>query len=399
MLESMKKICIVGLGYIGLPTALLLTEYDIEVIGVDTNEKVVNNLNKGLVHIKENGLEKKLISALKNKLFKAQTKYTTADIFLITVPTPIKDNNELLKTPNIDFVIDAINSIAPFYKEGNLIILESTSPVGTSKKLIDILHEKTKLNIEKILFTYCPERVIPGNTFNELINNNRVIGSNNKEAREKAESFYKIFCKGNISLTSPETAELVKLAENSFRDVNIAFANEISIICSSIGIDVKELIKLANNHPRVNILNPGCGVGGHCIALDPWFIVHSFPEMSRLIKTSREINEMKPIWVSEFILQRAKSINSNKKIKIGFLGISYKPNTADLRESPAIKIVNNIISKGYEVVVCEPNIDSHDIFDLSTVNKLLQNCELIVKLVGHDEFKKIGKNEKILDFS
>ena len=397
----MKRICIIGLGYIGLPTALLLTEYGLEVIGVDINEKIVEDLNNGVTKIKEPGLDKKLVSAIKNKSFKAQTEYTNADVFLITVPTPIKENKDLLKTPNIDFVIDAINSISPFYKEGNLIILESTSPVGTSKKLIDLLHQKTSKNIEKIFFAYCPERVIPGNTFNELINNNRVIGSNNQKAGEKAKRFYKIFCKGKISLTSPEIAELVKLTENSFRDVNIAFANEISIICSSIGIDVKELIKLANHHPRVNILNPGCGVGGHCIALDPWFIVSSFPNTSRLIKTSREVNEMKPIWVSEFILRKANSLSDNegKKIKIGFLGISYKPNTGDLRESPAVKIVNYIITKGYEVAVCEPNIDSHPIFNLFTVDHLFRTCELIVKLVGHDQFKELSNNQTIVDFS
>jgi len=397
----MKRVCIIGLGYIGLPTALLLTEYGLEIIGVDINEKIVKGLNNGVLHIKEPGLDKKLVTAIKNKSFKAQTEYTNADIFLITVPTPIKENQELIKTPNIDFVIDAINSIAPFYKEGNLIILESTSPVGTSKKSIDLLQQKTSINIEKILFAYCPERVIPGNTFNELINNSRVIGSNNQQAGEKAKRFYKIFCKGKISLTTPETAELVKLTENSFRDVNIAFANEMSIICSSVGIDVKELIKLANHHPRVNILNPGCGVGGHCIALDPWFIVSSFPNMSRLIKISREVNEMKPIWVSEYILRKANklSVNKGKKIKIGFLGVSYKPNTGDLRESPAIKIVNYIIKKGYEVAVCEPNIDSHPIFHLSTIDKLLKSCELIVKLVGHNEFKELSNNEAIIDFS
>ncbi len=392
----MKRVCILGLGYIGLPTVALLTKYNYEVIGVDTNAEIIDNLKQGIGHIKEPGLQDLIDEAIHSRLFYPQIEVTHADIYIIAVPTPIQESNNGTKEPNIDYVINAIHAIAPHYKSEDLVILESTSPVGTTAKLVDILEQKTDFMKDKIHVAYCPERVIPGNTFYELINNNRVVGGNSVKASQMAQEFYKTFCKGEVHITNVTTAELVKLTENSYRDINIAFANEMSVICDHLDININELIGLANCHPRVDILNPGCGVGGHCIALDPWFIVSSFPELSPLIKTARNVNNNKTKWVIQQIKLKANKLEETLSVrpKIGCLGLAYKPNTDDLRESPALKIINDLIASGYEIYSCEPNIKSHSTLKIYSLKEITENCDLIVQLVQHEEFKRLSFQDK-----
>ena len=398
----MKTVCVIGLGYIGLPTALLLVQRDFKVIGVDVNQKVVGDLKKGKLNIKEPDLERALNIALKSGKFEIQTKASFADIFIIAVPTPFKNNNSKFKEANIDFVLDAAEELSKYYKPKDLVILESTSPVGTTEKIFNFLKEKTKINENDIDISYCPERVIPGNIFFELINNDRIIGSNSDKANRKAKAFYQSFCKGQIHLTSSRNAELVKLTENSYRDVNIAFANELSMICKDLDLDVKEIIQLANCHPRVQILNPGCGVGGHCIAVDPWFIISKFPNITFLLQTARNVNLTKTNWTLNIIKQEIENIKI--KIKkdpvVGILGITYKPNTDDLRESPALNICKELISQKYNVIVCDPYVDNLVDMKINSINEIILKSHLLVKLVNHDQFELIDFGGKsLLDFS
>ena len=290
-----KTVCVIGLGYIGLPTAALLANSGYEVIGVDINQSTVNTINKGDIHIVEPELDKFVRNAIVNGNLKAFIKPQIADIFIICVPTPFYKESGSPK-PNIEYVMSAAESISHLIKEGDMIILESTSPVGTTGKIKNII-ENTGINIKKISIAYCPERVLPGKIMHELVKNDRIIGGINEESTAAASSFYKTFVDGKVLVTSDKTAEMCKLAENSFRDINIAYANELSMICDKNEIDVWELISLANHHPRVNILQPGTGVGGHCIAVDPWFIVSADQENARIIKTAREVNDFKPSWV------------------------------------------------------------------------------------------------------
>jgi UDP-N-acetyl-D-mannosaminuronic acid dehydrogenase len=380
----MKKVCVIGLGYIGLPTAALLANKNYDVHGVDIVKSTVETINNGNIHIIEKDLDTFVKKAIDEKTLIASTEPTYADIFIIAVPTPFQDNH----VPNLDYVISATKSIAPFIKENNLIILESTSPVGTTEKVKEELKE-SGIDISKIFIAHCPERVLPGNIMKELVNNDRIVGGINKESTDAATSFYETFVNGNVYKTDSRTAELAKLAENSFRDVNIAFANELSMICDNLEVDVWELIKLTNKHPRVEILSPGAGVGGHCIAVDPWFIVNTDKENSKLIKTARERNLEKTEWVIEKIQNGAKNFEIENKTPptIACMGLAFKPNIDDLRESPALDIVQNLISKGHNVIAVEPNIESHDEIKLSNIENITKEADIIVFLVGHNEFK------------
>ncbi len=394
------RVCVFGLGYIGLPTSLLLANSGFKVFGIDINENVVKSLKNNKVHIAEPELKLLLKESLNKRKFIPTIKPQEADIFLIAVPTPFKKNGDEIPTPDISFILNAANMISKVFKPNNLVVLESTSPVGTTEKIYDFLIEKTNLKKNQVFLAYCPERVLPGQIVKELTENNRVLGGINNESSLKALKFYKSFCKGKITITNSKTAELVKLTENSFRDINIAFSNEISMICQKKGINTKELIKIANDHPRVNILNPGCGVGGHCIAVDPWFIASQEPDKTPLIQTARKVNEFKTSWCLELIKKEYKAIKFEKnKLNIGCLGITYKPDVDDLRESPALKITQNLINEGLDILVCEPNISHLDKFNLRSLDYVLANSDLIIMLVAHKEFKKIDyKKYNILDF-
>ena len=381
----MKKVCVIGLGYIGLPTAALLANEDFDVHGVDIVQDTVDTINRGEIHIVENDLEDFVKNAVQAKSLRASIKPEFSDIFIIAVPTPFKENF----SPDLKYVIDATQSIAPYIKENNLIILESTSPLGTTQ-LVKSELQKMGIDTSKIYIAHCPERVLPGNIMKELIENDRIVGGVNNESTKVASKFYKQFVKGEILETDDRTAELAKLAENSFRDINIAYANELSIICDKFNINVWDLIRLTNKHPRVEILSPGSGVGGHCIAVDPWFIVSSDKEESKIIKLGRERNLEKTNWVIEKIQKRQRFFSFKKRNPIiACFGLSFKPNIDDLRESPAIFIVNKLIESNHNVVVVEPNISSHNNLKLVDIDYALSNADINVFLVGHDQFKSL----------
>lgn len=404
---SKLKVTVIGLGYIGLPTAAIISKRKIMTYGFDINKSIVNTINKGNIHITEPKLDKIVSKSVSSGYLKASTKIKKSNIFIITVPTPLKEEN----LPDISYIMNAASSIASHLHKGNLIILESTSPIGTTRLLSeklkalrpDLIFPHEDSDVQDINICYCPERVIPGNTINELISNDRVIGGITKECSDKAADFYKKFVKGDCYETSAETAELSKLAENSFRDLNIAFANEISMICSEKNINVWELITIANKHPRVNILQPGPGVGGHCIAVDPWFIVSS-SKNAKLIKKAREINIQKTRFIFNEIKSSVTEIKKELSIKtaninIALFGLAFKADIDDLRESPAIDIVNQVIKKlDSNILIVEPNISKlPDIFrdsaKLCSVKYATENCHLAVCLVDHKEFKSLRKND------
>lgn len=398
-----KDICVVGLGYIGLPTAVLLAKLGHRVNGVEINTKVIKVINEGRSHIIEPGLQEIVQKTVKSGFLQTSITPIISDIYIICVPTPIyfKEGKPI---PDITEVIRAIDNIKPFIKSGDMVILESTCPVGTIEKLKNILND-SNIPINDVHFAYCPERVLPGNVLVELVENDRIIGGINKKSTNIVAQFYRTFVKGKVFETSAKTAELCKLAENSFRDVNIAFANELSLICDKEKINVWELIDLANRHPRVQILQPGPGVGGHCIAVDPWFIVSQDTLNTRIIRTAREINNYKTEWVIEKIKANVADIimNSNPKPLIVCLGLAFKPNIDDLRESPAIHIATSLVKSGYNVVSVEPNIESHNVLNLLDLENAVNDADLIVILVKHKQFlhKDIQnrlKNKKILDF-
>jgi len=391
------KVVIMGLGYIGLPTAALIASKGIQVHGVDVNEEVVKTINEGRVHIVEPDLEGLVNHVVKKGYLKASTQPQPADVFLIAVPTPFKDDHK----PDLSYVESAIKMILPYIREGNLIIIESTSPVGTTEKIYAfIVKERPELK-GKFFIAYCPERVLPGKILYELEHNDRVIGGINSESTKKAKEFYGLFVKGELHEADAKTAEMCKLVENAYRDVNIAFANELSLICEKAGINVWELIKLANKHPRVSILQPGVGVGGHCIAVDPWFLITQYPEESRLMKTAREVNLYKTQWVINKIKEEAKKFEKEKRKtpKIACLGLTYKPDIDDLRESPALYIVKTLIKEGYNILPVEPNIEKIEGLKLYDIDKAIKESDIIVLLVGHKVFKDLEDLTKItLDF-
>ena len=394
------EVVTIGLGYIGLPTSALIASHGTNVLGVDINQKVVDTINQGKIHIIEPDLDEIVSEAVSNGFFKASTKASSANVYLIVVPTPFKGNHE----PDISFVEAATKGIIPLLKKGDLYIIESTSPIGTTEKMQKLIFSSRPDLEGTIHIAYCPERVLPGNVMHELVENDRVIGGIDEASTLKAISFYSKYVKGELHATNARTAEMCKLVENSSRDAQIAFANELSLICDKADINVWELIKLANKHPRVNILQPGCGVGGHCIAVDPYFIVSDYPMESKIIGTAREVNNYKSFWCAEKI-QNEKlqfELTHGRKPKTALMGLAFKPNIDDLRESPAKYIAQKVLqnSNNEDYFIVEPNIESHSIYKLTEHKFAFENADIVVFLVAHDEFKKYNLNvEKIvLDF-
>ncbi len=388
--------CVLGLGYIGLPTASLLAHSGHNVLGVDVNSDVVESVNRGLVHIYEPDLDDLVSSVVASGLLSASLKPSPADIFIIAVPTPFYLSDKSTPQPNIDYVLSAAKSIASVIEPGNLVLLESTSPVGTTEKVAGLIAELSGLALDQVHIAYCPERVLPGQILKELISNDRVIGGLSTAAAKAGSDFYSTFCRGNLLLTSARTAELVKLTENSFRDVNIAFANELSLICDRLSVNVRELIRLANHHPRVNILQPGCGVGGHCIAVDPWFIAAAAPDCTPLIQTARRVNDGKSDWVIEQVQRRAAALQDHlgRPARIGCLGLAFKPDVDDLRESPALHITTELLVAGLDVLACEPNLQDHSTIKLHTLDRVLAEADLLVFLVAHTPFKGLALTDR-----
>jgi len=382
-----KKVCVVGLGYIGLPTAALLANRSYDVHGVDIVQSTVDTINRGEIHIVEPELDTFVRAAVNSGKLKADLKPTEADVFIIAVPTPFHEGF----VPNVDYIVSATKAIAPYVKEGDIVILESTSPVGTTDMMESVLKEEG-VDTTKLFIAHCPERVLPGHIMHELVENDRIVGGTTLEATKATVEFYKTFVSGEVLETDAKTAEMAKLTENSFRDTNIAFANELSILCDKFDIDVWELIALANRHPRVNILQPGAGVGGHCIAVDPWFIVHAGGEDAKMIRTAREVNTYKTEWAIEKIKNVAlKFENENgRKAKVACMGLAFKPDIDDLRESPALYITRRLIADGINVLAVEPNISEHNEFDVVNYHEAIEQSDIITFLVAHKEFKELN---------
>ena len=390
-----------GLGYIGLPTAIISSQHGINVCGVDINPKVVEKTNRGELHIVEPGLQDLLKKAVDSKSLVASTTPFESDVYLIVVPTPFKAKHE----PDISYVESATKTVIPLLKEGDLFIIESTSPVGTTEKMAELIFAERPELKGRIHIAYCPERVLPGNVIFELVNNDRVIGGIDDASADAAAEFYGKFVTGQLHKTNCRTAEMCKLVENSSRDVQIAFANELSMICEKAGINVWELISLANKHPRVNILQPGCGVGGHCIAVDPYFISSAFPNEAKIIAQARSINNYK----SEWCVEKAKNailsfqFKNCKKPQVALMGLAFKPNIDDLRESPAMKIAKHLVAEMPDVKfnIVEPNISSHPDFDIVDFQTAFEQSDIVVYLTAHKQFFMLPQeaNDKlILDF-
>ena len=395
------KVCFMGLGYIGLPTAIIAAKHGVEVVGVDINPQVVEMTNAGKLHIIEPGMENMLQEVVKAGALYASTSPETSDAYFIVVPTPFKGDHE----PDISYVESATLMVLPYLKEGDLYVIESTSPVGTTNKMAELIFSKRPELKGRIYIAYCPERVLPGNVIHELIHNDRVIGGINEASTQKAQEFYAHFVQGTLHSTNSKTAEMCKLTENSCRDSQIAFANELSIICDKAGINVWELIRLANKHPRVNILQPGCGVGGHCIAVDPYFISSTFPKEARMITLAREVNNYKADWCVEKIKNSMLHFELEKKRKpvVAMMGLAFKPNIDDLRESPAKYIATTVIqdcATANNILVVEPFIQKHDDFELTDYREAYQKADIAVFLTAHNPFKTLEWSEEkvILDF-
>jgi len=388
------KICVIGLGYIGLPTASLLGTKGFDVIGVDINPGVVDTINSGNIHIVEPELDVLVRSAVNSGKLKASLTPEPSDIFIIAVPTPILAD----KKPDLRYVDAAAEAIAPIVKRGDIVILESTSPVGTTENIVARHLRLAGFNlVDDVALAHCPERVLPGRILRELVENDRIVGGINEWATQKAANFYRSFVSGDVLETNARTAELTKLAENSFRDVNIALANEFSMVCNKHKINVWELIALANRHPRVNFLNPGPGVGGHCIAVDPYFVISGSEALTPLLAAARQVNEAKPRWVIERVVENA---NRFRDPVIGLLGLAFKADVDDLRESPALEIAHELKAlQRWQLLVAEPNISSHPDFELSSPQDVIERADIIVLLVDHKPFAKLKAadfKEKIL---
>ncbi len=399
-MQQDKKICVLGLGYIGLPTAALLANAGYYVHGVDVNKHTVDVINQGKIHIIEPDLEAFVHSAVVSGRLRASTMPVEADVFMICVPTPFSNDGNPVPQPDLSYVQAAAKAIAQYARPNNIVILESTSPVGTTELVRDTLSQ-SGLDVSSIHFSYCPERVLPGRIMIELIDNDRVVGGLTAAATEVAAEFYKTFVKGAVLKTDSRTAEMCKLVENSSRDVGIAFANELSILCDGLGIDVNELIRFANRHPRVNILQPGCGVGGHCIAVDPWFIVAKDSKNSNLIRTAREVNNFKNKWVIEKVKNEALKfqITNSRPARIACMGLAFKPDIDDLRESPALAVAKSLSDANFDVVVVEPNIGSCKGLKLVSIAEGVNDSDLIVFLVKHSQFVALDTAGKlVLDF-
>jgi len=409
----MKNICVFGLGYIGLPTAAMFAHHGANVVGVDVNQHAVDTINQGKIHIVEPGLEAIVKQAVDNGRLKASLKPVHSDAYLIAVPTPFKGDDH---TPDLSYIHAVSKALAPLLEKGDLVILESTSPVGATEQMVDWLAEaRPDLTFPKyhepdneadIFVAYCPERVLPGKVVEELISNDRIIGGMTKESTKKAQEVYRIFVEGELLETNSRTAEMAKLTENASRDVSIAFANELSVISDKLDINVWELIELANHHPRVNILQPGAGVGGHCIAVDPWFIVNQNPDEAKIIRAAREINDSKPDWVICKINAEIDKLKEQglEKPTVALLGLAFKPNIDDLRESPAVNIAQKMLeADNAKILSVEPNIkklpEKLAAGTLVSLSEAVKQADVLVVLVAHDEFadKSLLGNARILN--
>ncbi|MBD3797636.1 MAG: UDP-N-acetyl-D-mannosamine dehydrogenase [Campylobacterales bacterium] len=402
-----ETLCMIGLGYIGLPTGAVFAKNGIKVKGVDINQHAVDTINQGKIHIEEPGLEELVKSVVDMGNLHAFTAPQKADAFIVAVPTPFKGENH---EPNLDYIESATRNLAKVLEKGNLVVLESTSPVGATEKMAawlaeerpDLTFPQTHGEDSDIRVAHCPERILPGQMIRELVENDRIIGGMTPKCAEAAAKLYKTFVQGECSITTARTAEMCKLTENSFRDVNIAFANELSLLCDKMGINVWELIEMANKHPRVNILQPGCGVGGHCIAVDPWFIMHDFPEDARMIKTARLVNDGKPHYVIDKVKEAMKGIQNPK---IACLGLAFKPDIDDLRESPALDIAKMLSDvDGYEILAVEPNVkelpkvlENRKNVKLCSLEDAQKEADVLVVLVKHKEFIGLS-SDRIIDF-
>lgn len=402
MNNQFKHICVIGLGYIGLPTAATFAAHGVKVTGVDVNQHAVDMINQGKVHIVEPDLDALVKVVVAKGMLSAQTVPVAADAYIVAVPTPFKDDHQ----PDLKYIEAASKALAPYLKPGNLVILESTSPVGATEQMAvwlaearpDLTFPEQTGEQADILVAHCPERVLPGKVLQELISNDRIIGGMNHLSSKASCDLYKTFVQGACIETNARTAEMCKLTENSFRDVNIAFANELSVICDKLDINVWELIALANRHPRVNILQPGPGVGGHCIAVDPWFIVAKTPEQARLIRTAREVNDAKPEWVIDQVkIKIAEFLQQNpektiKDVTVACYGLAFKPNIDDLRESPALEITKKLAEQGLNILAIEPNISelpkciSNNVSLVNLIDS--ENADIKLLLVAHRDFKK-----------
>lgn len=400
----MKNICVFGLGYIGLPTAAMFAHHGADVIGVDVNQHAVDTINQGKIHIVEPGLEAIVKQAVDKGNLKASLTPVHSDAYLIAVPTPFKGTDH---EPDLSYIHAVSKALAPLLQKGDVVILESTSPVGATEKMVEWLaEERADLTFPKyhepdneadIFVAYCPERVLPGKVVEELISNDRIIGGMTKESTKKAQEVYRIFVEGDLLATNSRTAEMAKLTENASRDVSIAFANELSIISDKLDINVWELIELANHHPRVNILQPGAGVGGHCIAVDPWFIVNQNPDEAKIIRAAREINDNKPDWVVNKVNTEIDKLKTKgiKKPIVALLGLAFKPDIDDLRESPAVHIAREMLdTNSAEILLVEPNINelpkSLTTGQLINLEQALEQADIIAVLVGHSQFKTVS---------
>ncbi|QJD58671.1 UDP-N-acetyl-D-mannosamine dehydrogenase [Pseudomonas sp. gcc21] len=395
------KVCTLGLGYIGLPTSALIASNNIPVHGVDISQKVVDIINAGKIHIVEPDLDAAVGSAVSAGFLRADTKAVAADVYLVVVPTPFKGGSH---EPDVSYIQAATESILPLLKEGDLYIIESTSPVGTTERMGDFIYARRPELKDKLYVAYCPERVLPGNVMYELVHNDRVIGGVDEASTQKACAFYQQFVKGELHRTNARTAEMCKLTENASRDVQIAFANELSLICDKAGIDVWELIHLANRHPRVTILQPGSGVGGHCIAVDPYFITSEFPMESQIIGKAREINNYKAFWCAEKVRHAIRdfAVQQGKAPSVALLGLAFKPNIDDLRQSPAVYIAQKVLQEAGDEAyfIVEPNIHEHAYYKITEVNQAVEHADIVVFLVAHKEFKQleIPGDKVVLDF-
>ncbi|MEX2964190.1 UDP-N-acetyl-D-mannosamine dehydrogenase [Microbulbifer sp. TYP-18] len=413
-MKKFESLTVMGLGYIGLPTAAVFASRKIRVCGVDVNEKTVYTINKGEIHIVEPDLDIVVRSTVTENYLRASLEPKEADAFIISVPTPFKDEH----TPDLSYIEAAATAISPKLKKGDLVILESTSPVGATEHMakgIAGFRPDLRIPIENrsegefdIFVAHCPERVLPGHVMRELVENDRIIGGMTKQCAEIAKSLYEVFVEGDCLLTDVRTAEMAKLTENAFRDVNIAFANELSMIADKLDINVWELINLANKHPRVSILQPGCGVGGHCIAVDPWFIVSAAPDVAKITHAARKVNDSKPEWVIKKVreaasfLSKENSVDTAASITIACFGLAFKPDIDDLRESPALEITRRLAEEHPgRVLAVEPNIESDKFpdsdhgFNLVSSVKALQEADILVMLVDHKEFKAIDRSSVI----
>jgi len=388
MIQTNQRVCVLGLGYVGLPTASLLGTMGYQVHGVDISPTVIDRIKDGEAPYSEPGLDTLVLSALNSDNLELHTTPAEADVFIVAVPTPLGRDN----TPDLSNVEAAARSIVPYLRAGNLVILESTSPVGTTRGMLSELLAQSGLSVgEELLVAHCPERVLPGNVIKELMTVDRIVGGVSEASTEAAIQFFRGFLQGEIHAASAEVAELTKLVENSYRDVNIAFANELSVICEKEGVRVQDVIALANRHPRVNILQPGPGVGGHCIAIDPWFIVSRAPELAKIIALARDVNDGKSDWVVDRVSEAASGYSAPV---IACLGLSYKADIEDLRESPAVRIVRQLVDKKVgTILVCEPHLEKHDTFDLADATPAIDDADIVVMLVGHRQFRSIDRRQ------